>query len=68
MQTMNWRQVSKSLALSDCGYEIRMALHVGAKKIFYNAWSPDGRHVSAGFNKAEVKAACERDKAKELAR
>lgn len=60
---MNWQKVSYHVQVSDAGYYI--VASKANRRWFYNAWQGkhDDRefrvHVSAGFDLAEVKKACE---------
>lgn len=58
---MNWRASKrKQKAVSDSGYSISWA--VNGNGIWFNAYSPDSKHLAAGYDDAgrdHCKAVCE---------
>lgn len=63
---MNFRNVSSTDAISECGeYERRSTYYVDLKKDFFNCWHiPSGKHVAAGFSAKEISERCDEHKAK----
>lgn len=61
---MKWKRTQgdekQGEAISDAGF--RMTWSSNARGTWHNAWTPEpgSRVVAAGYDKAEVKAACER--------
>jgi hypothetical protein len=55
---MTWTaDPTKHEAVNEHGYRIAWAEGPGG--IYYNAYSPRGKHVDSGYDKAVVKAMCE---------
>lgn len=58
---MSWiDDPKKREAVNEHGYRITWAHH--ARGTWHNAWTPAGRHIDAGYNKAKMQAACEAHK------
>lgn len=55
---MNWfADRKKQQAMSGKGYVIKW---VNSKHgSFFNAWTPDGKHIEGSYDKEKCKAACE---------
>lgn len=64
---MNFRHVTQTEAISECGeYERKSTYYASLKKSFMNCWHiPTGAHVAAGFSAKEVSDRCDEHKARQ---